>query len=620
MDGKARAIWKRYQEGLSSYLTTIVWILLLAFGAGTALHAVAGNLEFVLLDGTVFLVFLVALILRRRLPVFVMVLVIISTGLTFSIITIVAGGLAATGFMILITASIMATVFLTIKPALVFGVIGVLSIVVVGVAASTGAMEFPGRTGLREGSLAEWLVRAVAFGGSVALAMITIVSIRSRMLVAIAELESTNKVMARTNERIEKLAYFDPLTNLPNRNLFRRHVEDRIDAGLEHGTLILLDIRRFRTFNALYGPENADHLLRAVGEVLAGYRTKGIFAARLVGDEFAGWVEGWDQARVHRATEGLRSDIRTHMGARDGAYSIDYTVAVADYPADGSTYDELTANAGIALRSAKDQGSGSLSRFTAKMATDAGRDNALTTAVRRGIEEGEFYPVYQQKVRLHGGAVVGVEALARWTSPELGPITADRFVPVISRANEMNRFGRLMFDRILEQAPAIRERYGADTGISINVSPIQMLQPDFADFVVEMLNRHHVAADLLTIEITEDVFVGDVSEVQGIVGGLRDHGVRVALDDFGKGFSSLYYIRAIPFSELKVDRSFVEDLPHNEKSLRLFESICSIASTYGYDIVAEGIETEEQAAALRTTSCEIGQGYYFAAPQPLEAG
>ena len=241
----------------------------------------------------------------------------------------------------------------------------------------------------------------------------------------------------------------------------------------------------------------------------------------------------------------------------------------------------------------------------------------MRAALAHAVENDEFYPVYQPKIDLDTGATVGVEALARWDAAEYGPVSPTTFVPILTAADLMVQFGRDLFEKILADVPALRLRYGEAITVSINVSPVQMLSPSFCTYLDELCRRHAVDPSTVVVEITEDVFVGDVETVRRIVTCLSDRGIAVALDDFGKGFSSLYYIRHIPFKELKVDKSFIDDITDNERSRALFRSICDIAATYGHTVVAEGVEREEQITVVRDAGCTTAQGFFFAKPEAL---
>lgn len=617
MERQARELWGRYQQGLEPQLDVIVLLFAGFFGLGTLLNFFTANWLFVTIDGVVSGTFIVVYVARRGLSVLAKVSLTCVVGLLVSMISFLRSGLVGTGVITVLATNVIAIVFLTIPPAVVVSACATVLILVAGGLVASGAWPLPSDVGPRNTNLAEWIIHATAVAGLSTLAMIAVNSLRTRMLSGILELEHTNRELERTNHRIERLAYYDPLTALPNRNLFRRHIEARIADGAEHAHVLTLDLRRFRVFNSLYGAQRGDHLLHAFGEMLARYREHGIFAARLSGDEFAAWVEGWSADTLESNIERLRNDIRDSMSTVDAQYLVDYFVAVAEYPDDGDSSDELLANVGIALRAAKDRDTPALTRYTMAMAAAVDEGNELDAALRRGLDRDEFYPVYQPKIELQSGAVVGVEALARWTSSELGEVPPAQFVPALVRVNLMTRFSEMMFDRILADVPAIQSRFGADASVSINVSPVQLLQPGFETAVLERIAEVNVAPSVLTFEVTEDVFVGDIDHVRRIIQALRDHGIRVALDDFGKGFSSLYYIRSIPFSELKVDKSFIDDIPHDAKSRQLFDAICTIATTYGYGVVAEGVETEEQVVTLRDTSCTVVQGYYFARPAPV---
>jgi diguanylate cyclase (GGDEF)-like protein len=316
----------------------------------------------------------------------------------------------------------------------------------------------------RSTSLVQWILHALAVAGFSVLTAITISNLRNRLLRGIAEQEAAGA-------RLEQLAFYDQLTGLPNRTLFRRHIEERISAGISQGTVVIVDLRRFRLFNSLYGTARGDELLAAFGSLLQSYRSdEDVFTARLSGDEFAGWVEEWDPERLERNIARLRTDISAKLSELGAEYVVDYYVAAASYPSDGSTADRLLAHVSIALRSAKDHGSSTLVRFTGAMAAIVETDHELAAGVRRGLAHDEFYPVYQTKVELSSDRVVGVEALARWDNAAWSHVGPDQFIPALIQTNRMVPFSERMMERVLSDYPRIQKQWGVDTGIAINVS------------------------------------------------------------------------------------------------------------------------------------------------------
>jgi EAL domain-containing protein (putative c-di-GMP-specific phosphodiesterase class I) len=236
-------------------------------------------------------------------------------------------------------------------------------------------------------------------------------------------------------------------------------------------------------------------------------------------------------------------------------------------------------------------------------------------ALEQAVEKNEFKVVYQSKVNIRTHEIVGVEALSRLKAPGLGKVSPEVFIEYLTKLNLIVPFSKKIIKQILSDIPRLQQEIHPDVLVSINISPVMFLEHDFVDYILSELKHFQVGPRSIILEITEDVFVDDPAKIKQVFSQLHTHGIGVSLDDFGKGYSSLSYISSFEFTEIKVDRLFIENICTDKRSYSLFQSICSIAAAYNYKVVAEGVEREDQIETILGAGCEIAQGYYFSKPR-----
>jgi diguanylate cyclase (GGDEF)-like protein/PAS domain S-box-containing protein len=416
-------------------------------------------------------------------------------------------------------------------------------------------------------------------------------------------------------ERISYLATHDALTGLPNRSLFVELLSQRLGERAEHATLVcvvLLDLVRFRRINETLGRSAGDELLAKVAIRLHAFNGS---VARVGPDLFALL---FDQCRSavelarefeHLAKHCFEQPIQlgveeVRMGCRIGA---------AVHPGDGDTAESLLRNAESALRSARTAVQPSVF-YAASMNASANQAFTLESNLRRAIGQEEFVLHYQPKVRLADRTICGVEALIRWQDPGHGLIPPMRFIPVLEETGLIGAVGRWALGRALADVAAWRQAGATAIRVAVNVSPLQLNDPNFAALVGAALAAG--AGDMLELEITESVIMDDVDRKITLLEEVRRLGVSIAIDDFGTGYSSLAYISRLPITSLKIDRSFVTGMTAGPQGRILVSSIIALAHALKLKVVAEGVETEEQAGELHAMGCDEAQGYLFSRPVP----
>ncbi|THD43286.1 MAG: GGDEF and EAL domain-containing protein [Bradyrhizobium sp.] len=408
----------------------------------------------------------------------------------------------------------------------------------------------------------------------------------------------------------------DALTGLPNRHSLKEKLRNLLATSIkpeERCAVVAIDLDRLKTVNDLYGEAVGDELLRNVAGILSDLAGAREFVARVGGDEFVLALTFESEAVVYRRLGDLISIFERPLMLAEHQVAISVSLGVATTPADGADPDLLVLRADMALNSAKAQGCGRAVRFEPEMERDA-RDRALLERdLKIAIRADEIVPHFQPIIDLRTGSVVCYEILARWSHDERGQIPPQRFIKI---ATDTGLIGALTINLLRRACREIAMHCSGAPRIAINIAPVQLRDVTLPQKLLKVLSDCQFPPERLEIEITEDAIVSDVTMAKNILGSLKSVGVRVALDDFGIGYSSLQYLSELPFDALKIDQSFVKSMTDSTNALMIVKSILQIAKNLDLEVIAEGIETQEQALLLRTLGCELGQGFYLGRPSP----
>ncbi len=407
----------------------------------------------------------------------------------------------------------------------------------------------------------------------------------------------------------------DPLTGLANRTLLEEVTHRLLSRGGDV-SLLFIDLDDFKAVNDSRGHASGDELLLVLAERLRGVVRPGDVVARIGGDEFAVVVNGGtDVARA--VGERALMALSLPVPLASGAVTVHGSVGVAaSTDTTDRTAGALLRNADLAMYLAKAQGKNRLVVYADGMAEAARRRAGLAQDLETAVESGQLEVHYQPTVRLSDGRTSGFEALVRWNHPERGLIPPFEFIPLAEETGAITGIGRWVLHEALRQGAAWAAETGAPLRMAVNLSPRQFQDGDVTADVVAALEESGFPAGQLTLEVTEGVLVRDVDSVVAQLEALRALGIRIAIDDFGTGFSGLSDLRHLPADIIKIDRSFVTDLPRGRSAVTLITSLVELARTLGLDVVAEGVETEGQRRALADLDCGSAQGYLFARPEP----
>ena len=423
--------------------------------------------------------------------------------------------------------------------------------------------------------------------------------------------------------RLVHQAYHDPLTDLPNRACLLDRLEQALArAGRlgERVAVLFLDLDRFKLVNDRLGHAAADRLLIAIADRLQRCVRLGDTVARLGGDEFTILLDGLaDASEAERLTAAIAValELPFAVDGQEVAVTSSIGLVVAE-PRRAIAPADLLHDADLAMYRAKATGKARYVLFEPAMGDGARERADLAADLRRALEQGELHLVFQPVVNLVTGRIAEVEALARWEHPTRGPISPAIFVPLAEEAGLIRPLGQWAIGAACRQARAWQDTLAAPPIVAVNLSPRQFQQPGLVDDVASVVRATKLAPHLVALEITESAMLGDADETVATLRQLKGLGITLAIDDFGTGYSSLAYLQRVPLDQLKIDRQFVSGLGTDAGDAAIVAATAGLAHTLGLAVVAEGVETAEQAARLRDLGCEMAQGFYFGRPQSAE--
>ena len=424
--------------------------------------------------------------------------------------------------------------------------------------------------------------------------------------------------LVRQAEDTRHLSLHDALTGLPNRALFTDRVGHALAGTRRHGTslaVLLIDLDRFKEVNETLGHDHGDRLLREVATRLVRNFRAGDTVARLAGDEFAVLLpDATEKVATDLARRALKS-LEQSFALGDVTIDVETSIGLAMAPAHAGTVEELMRSVDLALWSAKDRKTGVVTYEPAETVSAPNR-LLLLGELRRGLEQPDQLTLhYQPKVALNPSHLVGVEALVRWHHPVKGLIPPSEFIPIAETTGLINKLTAYVLEHAVRQAREWLDA-GLTVPIAVNLSPRCLLDSDLVDQVRGLLVLHRLPADLLRLEMTETAVMTNPALAMRTLTGLHDLGIRLSIDDYGTGYSSMAYLNRLPVDELKVDRSFVSNMLDNDNDAVLVRSAIDLGHNLGLTVVAEGVEKAEHVDALRDFGCDVAQGYHYARPMP----
>jgi diguanylate cyclase (GGDEF)-like protein len=454
-----------------------------------------------------------------------------------------------------------------------------------------------------------WLASAI--GG------FTFMFLATTLMVSVFDAHLASRAVKHA-ENLQHLAYHDSLTSLPNRGFFSKLLNHGISQAQRHKktlAVLFIDLDRFKYINDTLGHEAGDALLQEVARRLKGALRESDTVARLGGDEFVVLVEDvHDKNQMAVVAHKILSTLVSPFVTLGQEFHVTASIGISFYPSDGPDERSLMKNADIAMYRAKEEGKNNFQFYSEEMNTHSFERLSMESSLRRALERDEFVLHYQPKVVFASGEINGVEALLRWQHPDLGLVAPAQFISMAEETGLIVPIGKWVLRSACAQSKAWLDQGLPRLSMAVNISPRQFSDENLLRDITAILEETAMDPTLLELEITESMLMQNVEKAIGILASLSNRGIRLAIDDFGTGYSSLSTLKRFSINTIKVDRSFIRDLPGAPEDRAITEAIIAMGRTLSMTVIAEGVETKAQADYLREKTCDEFQGYYFRKP------
>ncbi len=426
-----------------------------------------------------------------------------------------------------------------------------------------------------------------------------------------------NKTLIKQSKKLEHASQYDSLTKLPNRALLINKLKKSIEKARKNTqkvTILFLDLDRFKEINDTYSHEVGDTLLKKIADKLKRFVDEGDTIARFGGDEFTIILNNSNDIKTMELIASITDVMHDAFTVDNLRLHTTFSIGISTYPQDGDSADILLRNADTALYEAKSSGKNRYQFYNTKMTELAFERVLLESNLRKAIKDNEFEAYFQPKIDATTNKVIGLEALIRWKHPQLGLIPPVKFIPFAEDIGLIIEIDKWMM-RAATAYILECKKDGITTGkLSINTSAKQLEDKHYIDDLKSFINESGVDAKDLEIEITEGLIMKNTAHVISVLGSIKELGISISIDDFGTGYSSLSYIKRLPIDKLKIDRSFIKDIPKDKEDIAIVRTIIALAKNLSLELIAEGVETQEQVDFLVKEGCVNIQGYFYSKP------
>jgi diguanylate cyclase (GGDEF)-like protein len=439
---------------------------------------------------------------------------------------------------------------------------------------------------------------------------------RASLVKLLAQFRTATLEQEKWREELHRLAFYDAVTGLPNRACLQQEANKLLLHLQQQQQLavVVIDLDRFRQFNDSMGFPAGDELLQQVAQHLRSFRQQGGIVGHLSGDDFILLQPYQAVDELTLLAERLINRLSCPCDIEGARFKPSFSLGISVYPDDGQDLDVLIFHADMAMRQARQTGRGQFRFFSRELDRLAQESLLLERALQTALEENQLELYYQPQVTLDNGTFFGVEALTRWNHPQLGRISPDRFIPLAEECGLMGRLSEWVLHAACSQLACWRNQGLSIPAIAINLSPSDFHRPELPELISRALNDQGLKPQDLLLEITENVLLDCRNDSLKVLHQLHQSGIRLALDDFGTGYSSLSYLHRLPIHELKLDRSFIQDIERNTASRALCEALVHIGRNLELTVIVEGVETLAQRDLLMQQGYRLAQGYLFAPP------
>jgi len=550
------------------------------------------------------LVFLLFTIYHKKLNVELKIFTTILVPIIIAILSFMDGGFDSAAIQLIMISNVVAVLFLSRRKSFLISLISVLTFIGLFIYSHYNPVDIPVKSGL-----ALWFIQFIVFAMYLFILHTVVYSVRGYLLENIEDLQDSI-------DRTYTLAYYDQLTGLANQYLFRKSLDDKVKEN-RPGYLVIFNIRNLGLINSLYDDETGDQVLLQIAHRFSQMSTNEELLARISGNEFGLWIQVDSDNEFLRRIDEFQDYFYAHFDVPKVTKRIEFNISYKMYEP-GMDIEEVYHQAKLALTYAKTRESHAVIPYDERLEDILKEESFLRDRLEIALFNKTFEVYYQAKLDAIQKKVVSVEALARWNDEVLGRVSPMVFIPALEKMNHAVKFGRIILKKVLGDVNALKTKYSEEIKISINISPSHLISKGFVPFVDGLVQELDINPQDIIFEITEEVMIENFEEVRSIFEKLRHVGFRISLDDFGSGYSSLNYLVKLDIDELKIDRSFVEQIETNNKIDIMFEMIMRLAHDYKLNVVAEGVETFGQYNKLLEMGCHEIQGYYFSRPEPIE--
>lgn len=437
--------------------------------------------------------------------------------------------------------------------------------------------------------------------------------------------ESLSKMIFKVKENAEIISYTDILTGLPNRGKLTKSFTSLVKETTSHNcklALLLIDIDNFKNINDTLGHPTGDEIIKTIAQTLSTKNSKDIIVTRFGGDEFTILMSNVNKIiDVAEFSEEILKLFHNPFHIDDNDINITISMGISIFPDDAQIFDKLLMNADVAMYKVKKNGKNAYQFFNKSLNEELIRKVWIENGLREAIDKNELKVFYQPIVNLKTNKILNCEALLRWITPDQGIISPSEFIPIAEETGQINLIGKWVLRTACETVKKWNDTLQLTDNIvvSVNLSPVQLRQKNIVDLISNVLEETKLDPKFLVLEITEGIFIDYFDEAVKIIEEIRDLGIKISLDDFGTGFSSLSYLKHLPINILKIDKSFIKDLNINQREKVILKSIISLAQKLDLNVVVEGVEDINQLKFIKSCNCDKVQGFLFSKPVDEES-
>jgi len=549
---------------------------------------------------------LIIYILRNKLTATHKILTLMIASCIWGTISLYYSGYYGAGMIVFILVSLYASAFLTKRKTVIFYLSTIVVLTLIPVLLIFDGYKFPQKHILSMNNPLGWFVQILVYLLYLVVMNMAINSMKSNLADSVLETKEHQS-------QIYKLAYYDQTSGLPNKYKMFEELGQAVNLD---GWMVLFGIKEFDLINSIHGHEIGDKLIKCLSTEFNKFLKTGELLARTKENEFMLYYT----AQNHEDLKDRMSELFHESGKKKKC--VEYIPKVHFYcgyfelikPCD---LNKIYQKASLALEQAKLNKTERIVYYSKQIEEAFRREEEIKNLLPQAIENKEFYISYQEKVANVSNITVGLEALARWSSPVIGDVFPNEFIPIIEKSSYNKPFGNMIVTMVLHEYQWLCKKFGENVNISINISPLYLTTSGFVEFIDTAASKHGVNPKNIILEITEDSLVENIEQASIIFSQLRKKGYKISLDDFGTGYSSLNYLSSMEVDELKIDKTFIDRMCEDKKTSILIQTIINLKDTYGFNVVAEGVESKEQCDHLKGLGCDLIQGFYYSRPTPL---